>query len=126
LYKYIRQAWKNTDDSYIKELMQKRAPEWRKENVITRIDRPTRLDRARSLGYKAKKGYVLVRTRVRRGGRRKTRFKAGRKPKRMGVQQDLTLQIHKKDSRGKGGPEIPQLRGFKFLLGMGRWEIQVL
>jgi len=66
LYKYIRQAWKNTDDSYIKELMQKRAPEWRKENVITRIDRPTRLDRARSLGYKAKKGYVLVRTRVRR------------------------------------------------------------
>jgi large subunit ribosomal protein L15e len=65
--------------------MQKRAPEWRRQAVIERIERPTRLDRARSLGYKAKKGYVLVRTRVRRGGRRKSRFKGGRKPKRMGV-----------------------------------------
>jgi large subunit ribosomal protein L15e len=85
LYKYIREAWKNTDDSYVRELMQKRAPQWRKESVIQRIDRPTRLDRARSLGYKAKKGYIVVRTRVRRGGRRKSRFKAGRRPKRMGV-----------------------------------------
>ena len=87
MYKYISEAWNNPDDSYVKELMQKRAPLWRKENVITRIDKPTRIDRARSLGYKAKKGYVLVRTRVRRGGRRKSRFTAGRRPKRMGVKK---------------------------------------
>jgi large subunit ribosomal protein L15e len=85
MYKYIKEAWNNPDDSYVKELMQQRAPEWRKESVITRIDRPTRIDRARSLGYKAKKGYIVVRTRIRRGGRRKSRFTAGRKPKRMGV-----------------------------------------
>ena len=85
MYNYIKQAWKNPEESYIKELMQQRAPEWRRESVIQRIDRPTRLDRARSLGYKAKKGYIVVRTRIRRGGRRKSRFKAGRKPKRMGV-----------------------------------------
>ncbi|MBM4240811.1 MAG: 50S ribosomal protein L15e [Euryarchaeota archaeon] len=85
MYKYIREAWKNPDKSYIRELMWERAPEWRKESVILRIERPTRIDRARSLGYKAKKGYILVRTRIRRGGRRKTRFKKGRRPKRMGV-----------------------------------------
>jgi large subunit ribosomal protein L15e len=85
MYKYIRDAWKNPDNSYVRELMWERAPQWRRESVIQRIDRPTRIDRARSLGYKAKRGYVVVRTRVRRGGRRKSRFKAGRKPKRMGI-----------------------------------------
>ncbi|ADZ10406.1 50S ribosomal protein L15e [Methanobacterium lacus] len=87
MYKYIRDAWKNPSESYVKELMQSRAPVWRRESVINRIDRPTRIDRARSLGYKAKKGYVVVRTRVRRGGMRKSRFTAGRKPKRMGVKK---------------------------------------
>ncbi|MGZ7069939.1 MAG: 50S ribosomal protein L15e [Methanobacterium sp.] len=85
MYKYIRDAWKNPDDSFVKELMRERAPIWRRENVVQRIDRPTRIDRARSLGYKAKKGYIVIRTRIRRGGRRKTRFTAGRKPKRQGV-----------------------------------------
>lgn len=85
MYRYIRDAWKNPDESYVRELMWQRAPIWRQENVITRIDRPTRLDRARSLGYRAKKGFVLARIRIRRGGRRKSRPKAGRKPKRMGV-----------------------------------------
>ena len=87
MYKYIRDAWKNPSKSYVKELMQKRAPVWRRENVIVRVERPTRIDRARSLGYKAKQGYVVVRTRVRRGGLRKSRFTAGRKPKRMGVRK---------------------------------------
>lgn len=85
MYKYVKEAWKNPDNSYVKELMQQRAPIWRREKVIQRIERPTRIDRARSLGYKAKKGYIIVRTRIRRGGRRKSRFTAGRRPKRMGV-----------------------------------------
>lgn len=85
MYKYIRNAWKNPDKSYVRELMWQRAPQWRKDPVIKRLDRPTRIDRARSLGYRAKKGFVVVRTRVRRGGRRKTRAVHGRRPKRMGV-----------------------------------------
>jgi large subunit ribosomal protein L15e len=40
---------------------------------------------ARSLGYKAKQGVVVVRVRVRKGGRRKSRPTRGRKPKRMGI-----------------------------------------
>ncbi len=39
----------------------KRLAEWRKEPAVLRIDRPTRIDRARSLGYKAKQGFLIVR-----------------------------------------------------------------
>lgn len=85
MYKYIRDAWKNPDESYVRELMWERAPKWRRQPAVVRIDRPTRLDRARALGYRAKKGFVVVRVKVRRGGRRKTRFLHGRRPKRMGV-----------------------------------------
>jgi large subunit ribosomal protein L15e len=40
-------------------------------NVIHRASRPSRPDKARRLGYKAKQGYVIYRVRVRRGGRKK-------------------------------------------------------
>lgn len=84
-YGYIRDAWKNPDETYVDELRWSRLQKWRREPVITRIERPTRLDRARSLGYKAKQGIVLVRVSVRRGGRRKPRWKRGRRTKHMGV-----------------------------------------
>lgn len=86
-YKYIAEAYKRPDRSYVKALMRKRLIEWRRQPTISRIDRPTRLDRARKLGYKAKQGFVMVRIRVRRGGLRKVRPKAGRRPKRMGVKK---------------------------------------
>ncbi|HEY7733789.1 MAG TPA: 50S ribosomal protein L15, partial [Nitrososphaera sp.] len=41
--------------------------------------------RARRLGYKAKQGIVVVRTRVGRGGMRKQRPVSGRRPKHIGV-----------------------------------------
>ena len=84
-YKYIAKAWKKPEESFVKELMWQRAIEWRKQPTIVRIERPTRLDRARNLGYKAKQGFVIARVRVKRAGMRKTRPKAGRRPKRMGV-----------------------------------------
>jgi len=84
-YKYIAKAWKKPEESFVKELMWQRAIEWRKQPTIVRIERPTRLDRARNLGYKAKQGFVMARVRVRRSGMRKTRPKAGRRQKRMGV-----------------------------------------
>ncbi|MEL7669654.1 50S ribosomal protein L15e [Methanobacterium sp.] len=109
MYKYIRDAWKNPSDSFVKELMQQRAPQWRRESVIQRIDRPTRLDRARSLGYKAKKGYVVVRTRVRRGGSRKTRFTAGRKPKRQGVNKITPAKSIKRIAEERVAKKYPNL-----------------
>jgi large subunit ribosomal protein L15e len=87
MYRHLREAWKRPDDSYVGEVMKSRAIFWRKQPSIVRVDKPTRLDRARSLGYKAKKGFVVVRTRVRRGGRRKIRPILGRRQKRMGVKK---------------------------------------
>jgi large subunit ribosomal protein L15e len=86
-YKYVREAWKSPDKTYVKDLMRERMPKWRVQNVITRIERPTRPDRAHALGYKAKSGFVMVRIRVRRGGRRKKRPSSHRKPKGMGVRK---------------------------------------
>ena len=79
------------DQTWIR-LWKENAPElrarvvgWRKQNAITRIDRPSRIDRARRLGYKAKQGIVVVRMRVGTGGMRKQRPTGGRRPKHLGV-----------------------------------------
>jgi len=87
LYSYIADAWKTYRDADHLQLRQQRLFQWRRESVATRVERPTRLDRARALGYKAKQGYVIVRTRVRRGSLRKKRFKMGAKPSGMGVEK---------------------------------------
>jgi large subunit ribosomal protein L15e len=87
MYRYMQQAWKRPADSYVKKLMRERVIIWRRQPTIVRIQKPTRIDRARRLGYKAKKGFIMVRVRVRRGGRRKPRPKMGRRQKRMGVKK---------------------------------------
>lgn len=84
-YAYIREAWKRPFEGITGELMNQRFVQWRREPSVVRIDKPTRLDRARALGYKAKKGVIVVRVKVRRGGRRATRPRSGRKTKRMMV-----------------------------------------
>jgi large subunit ribosomal protein L15e len=86
-YKYIAEAWANQEKSFVDELMRQRLIEWRRQPAIFRVEKPTRLDRARRLGYKAKQGVIIARVRVRRGGLRKQRPKAGRRPKRMGVKK---------------------------------------
>jgi large subunit ribosomal protein L15e len=86
-YEYIAEAWAKPEKSYVDSLMRKRLVEWRRQPTIKRIERPTRLDRARKLGYKAKQGFIMARVRVRRGGLRKQRPRAGRRPKRMGVKK---------------------------------------
>lgn len=85
MYHYIADAWKNPDNSYVKELNKQRRIQWRREENFCRIERPTRLDRARSLGYKAKQGYVIVRGRVRKGTFQKRTIRSGRRAKRKGI-----------------------------------------
>ena len=86
LYKQFSQTWKSIkDEAKLLQLMRERLPKWRRGPTIQRIEKPTRIDRARRLGYRAKQGFIIVRTRIRRGGLHKIRPKAGRRPKRMGV-----------------------------------------
>ena len=79
VYSFIRDEWKKPDIDILRERM----IEWRKEHSVTKLDRPTRLDRARSLGYKAKQGFLVARVKLKRGGRLREQFKGGRKPKKM-------------------------------------------
>jgi len=84
-YSHIKDAWKEPGDGKLAELQWQRKQEWRTQGAIERVERPTRLDKARELGYKAKQGIVVVRVAVRKGGARKRRHKAGRRSKRQGV-----------------------------------------
>lgn len=84
MYAYVREAWARPDKSDVKALLWDRMQVWRREGSVTRIDRPTRIDRARALGYKAKQGIAVVRVHVRRGGRRASRYVRARRSARMG------------------------------------------
>lgn len=66
--------------------------EWRKRKVVERIEKPTRVNRARSLGYKAKQGFVLARVRIRKGARHRPKIRKGRRPKRAGLLRFTTKQ----------------------------------
>jgi len=79
--KYLKQAWREKGS----EMFKARLKEWRNQPVVVRIERPTRIDRARALGWKAKQGFVVVRVRVLKGGRTRPRFRMGRKPSKMGM-----------------------------------------
>ena len=75
--------------------LREKAIEWRKQNALTRIAKPSRIQKARRLGYKAKQGIVVVRMRVGRGNMRKKRPVAGRRPKHLGVTRikpDVSMQ----------------------------------
>jgi len=85
MYHYIGEAWKRPHDTYVGKLFWERLQIWRREPAVVRLDHPTRLDRARECGYKAKQGIIVVRAHVRRGGSRKSRYIRGRKSKHMGL-----------------------------------------
>lgn len=84
MYRYVGQTWRKMWKTNADELRAK-AIIWRAEPTFIRIEKPSRLDRARRLGYKAKQGIVVIRTRVGRGGMRKQRPTSGRRPKHLGV-----------------------------------------
>ena len=85
MYSYIGDAWKTPDKTYVGKLFWQRLPVWRREPAVVKLERPTRLDRARALGYKAKQGIIVVRAHIRRGGSRRSRYIRGRKSKNMGL-----------------------------------------
>lgn len=84
LYRQITKSWQSIMHDKGGDI-RARAVQLRKEPALLKLDRPTRLDRARTLGYKAKQGVIIVRARVSRGGMRRKRPTSGRRPKHMGV-----------------------------------------
>jgi large subunit ribosomal protein L15e len=87
LVKYLREAWKKPDVKLLRERM----IEWRKSGSITKVEKPLRIDRARSLGYKAKKGVIVVRIKIKRGGHKRTRPNKARRTKRLHIRKNLRM-----------------------------------
>lgn len=88
-YKYLEELWKRKQSDVLRFLLRVRAWEYRQLPVIHRVTQPSRLDKARRLGYKAKQGFVIVRVAVRRGGRKRPNSKGivYGKPKHHGINQ---------------------------------------
>ena len=85
--KFLREAWKKPDVKLLRERM----IDWRKGDSIVRVEKPLRLDRARALGYKAKKGVTVVRIRVKRGGHTRSRPNKARRTKRLHIRKNLRM-----------------------------------
>jgi len=82
MYHFIAEAWNRPSDTYVKDLQWERLIEWRREENYVKLDHPTRLDRARKLGFKAKQGIIVVRGRVRKGSLRRHQIRKGRRANR--------------------------------------------
>ncbi|MBI2547428.1 MAG: 50S ribosomal protein L15e [Candidatus Aenigmarchaeota archaeon] len=84
LYRFLREVWKKPKEN-LGAVYKQRLLEWRTQNVVVRAERPTRPDKARSLGYSAKLGYNIIRVRVKSGGRRRRKPAKGRSPSHAGL-----------------------------------------
>ena len=86
-YQAVGKLWRKPTEE-MKNLLRQRLIDWRKQHTVERIERPTRIDRAHALGYKAKLGFVIARVRVKKGGRRRRYYgRRGRKPSKTGLTQ---------------------------------------
>jgi large subunit ribosomal protein L15e len=70
-YKYLEELWKKKQSDVLRFLIRVRSWEYRHLPAVHRASRPSRPDKARRLGYKAKQGYVIYRVRVKRGSRKR-------------------------------------------------------
>ena len=66
-----------------------RLREWKGQDVTLRIERPTNLPRARTLGYRPKPGVILVRERLVRANVQRPKIRSGRRPKRFTRRKNL-------------------------------------
>ena len=109
LHHYVRETWKKPKEALPHMFRQTRMAQWRREPVNCRIERPTRLDAARRLGYKAKQGIVIIRTRVRRGGLRKGKIHMKRKPSKAGISKITMAKNTQRIAEERVGRHFPNL-----------------
>ena len=75
----------------IAENIKSRLIEWRKQGSIVKLEKPLNIGRARSLGYKDKKGIIILRVKILRGGRKRSVANKRRKGKRKTVMKILKM-----------------------------------
>ena len=70
-YRYIQELYRKKQSDVLRYLLRIRVWQFRQLTKLVRSPRPSRPDKARRLGFKAKQGFVIYRVRVRRGGRKR-------------------------------------------------------
>ena len=78
LYQHLKNTYISQE---VNKIQKDRLISFRKSQTVVKLDYPTRLDRARALGYKAKQGIVVVRVRLKRSKRQRPLIKKGRRSK---------------------------------------------
>lgn len=111
-YKYLEELYKKKQSDVLRFLLRIRCWEYRQLKAVHRASRPSRPDKARRLGYKAKQGVVIYRVRVRRGGR-KGQVRKGQvasKPASQGVNQLKPTRNLQAIAEERVGRRYPSLR----------------
>lgn len=109
MYAHVTGTWRKMWKDHSDELKTK-SIEWRQQPTILRVKRPSNIARARRLGYKAKQGFVVTRIRVGRGGMRKQRPKAGRRPKHLGVVRIKQSESMRKVAERRVAEKYPNMQ----------------
>jgi large subunit ribosomal protein L15e len=107
MYKYISKFWQ--DNKEMDAILKERMITWRRQPTIIKIDKPSRLDKARTLGYKAKQGFVLARIKILKGGRRRRSIARGRKPSKYGLNHFSTTQSLQAVAELRANKKFPNL-----------------
>ena len=106
-YKYIKTNIRNN--------LQSKMIEWRQGDSVVKVDKPLDIGRARTLGYKDKKGIVVYRVRVLRGGRQNPKRKKGRRSKRQSIKKVLKMNYRwvAEQRAAKKHPNLEVLNSYK-------------
>jgi len=94
LYKDVGRSYSSPEHPELRKLFIERKKRWRRGRSVVRVEKPTRIDRARQYGFKAKQGFTISRVRIKKGVTGRSRPKKGRRPKRAG-QLKITPQKSK-------------------------------
>ncbi|KAF0987764.1 hypothetical protein HZS_5754, partial [Henneguya salminicola] len=111
-YKYMEELFKKKQSDVLTFIQRIRCWKLRQLPTIHRAPRPTRVDKARKLGYKAKQGYIIYRVRVRRGGRKRPVSKGITygKPRTHGVHSLTNTRSHRAIAEERVGRACKALR----------------
>ena len=111
-YKYLQELWRRKQSDVIRFVLRVRCWEYRQLHVIHKVTRPSRLDKARALGFKQKQGYVVYRVRIGRGGRKKAVHKGivYGKPVHQGIRKQKKARSHRSVAEEKVGRKLSNMR----------------
>merc|ERR1711998_563809 len=111
-YKYLQELWRKKKSDTMRFVMRVRCWEYRQLATIHLASKPSRLDKARAVGFKAKQGYVVYRVRIRRGGRKRAVGKGivYGKPVHQGIRKLKKTRSHRSVAEEKVGRRCSNMR----------------